>query len=75
MSTIFAQASAAGKAGVAVVRISGPQAFSAASQLCGALPAPRQAGLRRLRSAAGEVLDGLGFVLLGKSELHGRRDS
>ena len=57
MSTVFAQASAAGKAGVAVVRISGPQAFSAASQLCGALPAPRQAGLRRLRSAAGEVLD------------------
>ena len=57
MSTIFAQASAAGKAGVAVVRISGPQAFSAASQLCGSLPAPRQAGLRRLRSAAGEVFD------------------
>lgn len=57
MSTIFAQASAAGKAGVAVVRISGPKAFSAASQLCGSLPAPRQAALRRLRSAAGEVLD------------------
>jgi len=57
MSTIFAQASAAGKAGVAVVRISGPQAFSAAFQLCGSLPAPRQAGLRCLRSAAGEVLD------------------
>ena len=57
MSTIFAQASAAGKAGVAVVRISGPQAFSAASQLCGSLPASRQAGLRCLRSAAGEVLD------------------
>jgi len=30
MSTIFAQATAAGKAGVSVVRISGPQAFSAA---------------------------------------------
>ena len=57
MSTIFAQASAAGKAGVAVVRISGPKAFSAASQLCGSLPAPRQAALRRLRSVAGEVLD------------------
>ncbi|WIF33205.1 tRNA uridine-5-carboxymethylaminomethyl(34) synthesis GTPase MnmE [Lentibacter algarum] len=57
MSTIFAQASAAGKAGVAVVRISGPKAFSAASQLCGSLPAPREAALRRLRSAAGEVLD------------------
>ena len=57
MSTIFAQASAAGKAGVAVVRISGPQAFSASSQLCGSLPTPRQAALRRLRSAAGEVLD------------------
>ena len=57
MSTIFAQASVAGKAGVAVVRISGPKAFSAASQLCGSLPAPREAALRRLRSAAGEVLD------------------
>ena len=57
MSTIFAQASAAGKAGVAVVRISGPKAFSAASQLCGSLPAPREAALRRLRSAPGEVLD------------------
>ena len=57
MSTIFAQASAAGKAGVAVVRISGPKAFSAASQLCSSLPAPRQAALRRLRSAPGEVLD------------------
>ena len=57
MSTIFAQATAAGKAGVSVVRISGPQAFSAARVLCGHLPSPRKAALRDVRSASGEKLD------------------
>lgn len=56
METIFAQASARGKAGVAVVRISGPSAWAAAAALAGALPAPRVAGLRVLR-AGGEALD------------------
>ena len=55
MDTIYALASAQGKAGVAVVRISGPSAFSACAQLC-ALPAARQAALRRL-TWDGEVLD------------------
>lgn len=55
MDTIYALASAQGKAGVAVVRISGPSAFSACAQLC-ALPAARQAALRRL-IWDGEVLD------------------
>jgi tRNA modification GTPase len=55
MDTIYALASAQGKAGVAVVRISGPSAFSACAQLC-ALPAVRQAALRRL-VWGGEVLD------------------
>ncbi|WP_421702244.1 tRNA uridine-5-carboxymethylaminomethyl(34) synthesis GTPase MnmE [Aliiroseovarius sp.] len=55
MDTIYALASAQGKAGVAVVRISGPSAFSACAQLC-ALPAARQAALRRL-VWEGEVLD------------------
>ena len=55
MDTIYALASAQGKAGVAVVRISGPSAFSACGQLC-ALPAARQAALRRL-VWDGEVLD------------------
>jgi tRNA modification GTPase len=56
MDTIFALATARGKAGVAVIRISGPQAKSGAMALCGSLPPPRQAGLRQLR-LAGEALD------------------
>lgn len=48
MDTIFALASARGKAGVAVFRISGPQAMAAGAALCGNLPTPRRAGLRRL---------------------------
>ncbi|SFD63542.1 tRNA uridine-5-carboxymethylaminomethyl(34) synthesis GTPase MnmE [Roseivivax sediminis] len=57
MDTIFALASAPGKAGVAVVRISGPAAWSAGRALAGTLPAPRQAGLRRLHDHGGGFLD------------------
>jgi tRNA modification GTPase len=46
--TIFALASAVGRAGVAVVRLSGPRAGEAAQALSGPLPPPRQASLRRL---------------------------
>ena len=56
MDTIFAPATARGKAGLAVIRISGPGAFPAASSLAGPLPAPRRSGVRRL-THAGEVLD------------------
>jgi tRNA modification GTPase len=55
MDTIFALATARGKAGVAVVRLSGAMAHEAVAQLC-ILPPPRQAGLRRL-VWQGEVLD------------------
>lgn len=55
MDTIFALASARGRAGVAVLRISGPLAHWAAGQLC-TLPPIRQAGLRALRHG-GEALD------------------
>ncbi|WP_371038850.1 tRNA uridine-5-carboxymethylaminomethyl(34) synthesis GTPase MnmE [Rhodosalinus sp. FB01] len=55
--TIFAVATAPGKAGVSVIRISGPDAHAAAETLAGALPPPRLAGLRRLRDAKGDVLD------------------
>lgn len=55
MDTIFALASARGKAGVAVVRISGPAAHLAVAQFC-ALPVVRHAALRRL-VWDGEVLD------------------
>jgi tRNA modification GTPase len=56
MDTVFALASARGKAGVAVIRVSGDQAWVAAEALCGGLPAPRQAGVRRVRHE-GRVLD------------------
>ncbi len=56
--TIFAQASGAGRAGVAVVRISGRHAFTAATALAGTLPEARRAGLRVLRDpATAAVLD------------------
>ncbi|MBN9886089.1 tRNA uridine-5-carboxymethylaminomethyl(34) synthesis GTPase MnmE [Salipiger abyssi] len=57
MDTIFALASAPGKAGVAVIRVSGTKAWDAASRLAGTLPASRQAVLRRLRDTEGQVLD------------------
>ncbi|MBM9596226.1 tRNA uridine-5-carboxymethylaminomethyl(34) synthesis GTPase MnmE [Roseitranquillus sediminis] len=77
--TIFALATARGKAGVSVVRLSGPLAHEAASRLCGSLPQPRQAGLRVLRGASGDILDealvltfaeGASFTGEQVSELH-----
>lgn len=56
METIFALASARGKAGVSVIRVSGPKASEAGRLLAGSLPAPRVAGLRKLR-LGDEVLD------------------
>jgi len=55
--TIFAPATAAGRAAVAVVRISGPGAAEAVRALAGRLPAARRASLRRLRDAEGREID------------------
>ncbi len=56
--TIFALASGMPPAAIAVVRISGPDAMSAASALAGSLSQPRRASLRRLCDPAnGETLD------------------
>lgn len=55
MDTIFAVATARGRAGLAVIRLSGPQAFAAATELCGTLPKTR--GLRILRGRDGGALD------------------
>lgn len=57
MDTIFALSTAPGKAGVAVFRVSGPQARDACRALCGACPPPRRASLRVLRDGNGERLD------------------
>lgn len=57
MTTIFAVSSGRPPAAIAVVRVSGPQAFAAAARMAGTLPAPRVAGLRGLRGADGALLD------------------
>ena len=57
MDTIFALATAQGRAGVAVVRISGNLAFQAGGNLAGELPKGAGRSLRLLRSSEGEVLD------------------
>ncbi len=57
MDTVFAPASARGKAGVSVMRISGPASWDAVARLAGSVPAPRHAALRRLRDASGTYLD------------------
>lgn len=57
MDTIFALASGQGRAGVAVVRMSGPDAIAIARKICNDLPAVREAGLRRLEDRFGQVLD------------------
>ena len=55
--TIFALASAPGKAGVAVIRISGPDARIAAERLAGPNLPERGMTLRDLRNAEGGLLD------------------
>ncbi|MFW2542834.1 tRNA uridine-5-carboxymethylaminomethyl(34) synthesis GTPase MnmE [Primorskyibacter sp. 2E107] len=57
MDTIFALATAPGKAGVSVIRISGPAAEAAGRALCGELPKPRIASLRKLRNHDGALID------------------
>ncbi len=55
MDSIFALATGPGRAGVAVVRLSGPGARAMAEALAGSLPPPRQAGLRRLAHGGAEI--------------------
>ncbi len=58
MATIFAPATAPGRAGIAVIRLSGPAAGAAVAALASELPSPRRATRRRLRSPdGGTVLD------------------
>ncbi len=55
--TIVALSSGAPPAAIGIVRLSGPRAFAAAEALAGTLPPARQAAVRALRSAEGDVLD------------------
>ena len=67
MDTIFALATARGKAGVAIVRVSGPKAFDAVVNLTGACPKPRTASLRKV-IWQGEVLDTALVLLFAEGE-------
>lgn len=55
--TIFAPATAAGRAAVAVVRLSGPLTAKAVRAVAGRLPTARRASLRRLAAADGQAID------------------
>lgn len=57
MDTIFALASAQGKAGVSVIRISGPLALTAANQICDHPVPAKGRGLRCLLDLNGSQLD------------------
>ena len=57
MDTIYALASAQGRAGVSVIRISGPEAHSVARVLCAVLPEERRTALRILKTADGDQID------------------
>jgi tRNA modification GTPase len=61
-ATIYALSSGHGRAGVAVIRVSGPAAGLALDRLAPPRPKPRFAALRTVRAPTGEVLD-QGLVL------------
>ena len=56
-TTIVALSSGSLPSGVAIIRLSGPAAFSAIASLAGTLPEPRHLSLRTLRDDTGEPLD------------------
>lgn len=57
MDTIVAIATAPGRGGVGVVRLSGTQSAMIAEQICGRLPTARVAQFSHFRDALGEVID------------------
>lgn len=70
--TIFALSSGGLPSGVAVVRLSGPQALSVTQALVGELPPARTASLRTIRTRNGSVIDrGLVLVFTGPQSFTG----
>ncbi len=57
MDTIFSLASAPGKAGVSIIRISGDKAFDVTSNITGSLPNIRYSALRRIDDQLGGTID------------------
>ncbi len=70
--TIFALASGAGRAAIAVVRISGPATRAALAALASPLPEPRRLVLRTFATPEGEALDqGMAVFMPGPSSYTG----
>jgi tRNA modification GTPase len=70
--TIFALSTASGRSGVAIIRVSGPDAGRALERLSGeAKPAVRLAVLRRFRDASGEIDRGLVLWFEGPASFTG----
>ena len=57
MNTIYAVSTAPGRAGISVIRVSGPRSFDVAKDLAGSMPDARFAALRELRDSDGQLLD------------------
>lgn len=57
MDTIFAESTAKGRAGVAVIRVSGPSASIICKNLCGGVPEARMAALRNVCDDSGDLID------------------
>jgi len=57
MDTIYSLATGRGKAGVAVIRVSGTRAIECAQHLAGFRPSGRAPSLRRLHDAGGALID------------------
>ena len=70
-STIYALSSGQGRAGIAVVRVSGPKAAELLFALVGELPRPRFASLRNLISADGLIDQALVFWFPGPKTVTG----
>ncbi len=57
METIVAIATAPGRGGVGVVRLSGDKSAEIAAQICGRLPSPRNAMFSHFKDGKGEIID------------------
>ncbi len=70
--TIAAQATATGRAGVGIIRVSGPAAASVAKALLGKVPAPRKADYLPFRDTDNQVLDqGIALYFPGPNSFTG----
>jgi len=57
MDTIFALATAEGRAGVSIIRVSGPEALGICSFFVGSIPNERRSVVRKFISAQGSIID------------------